>query len=292
MVKVQDMLEQTNGMTKTQSMIFSYMLNHPEAVCYNTLRDLANRIGVSEVSVLNVCRRLGCSGYAEMKQVFREYLSEHLREAFGRDYTLETVDENTCGDRRATLASMFDLEQSALKELFASVSEEQMFACAHRLMEAREVLLFGHDASKIMADYFAHRLNYLRINATSIKLGDSDTVQTSLASVGPKDVLVLFSFPPYYQPVSNVARYGDFCGAGVITITDSEKSPAVIKNACNFFCPTKAKFFFNSLTAPVSLINVLTSCIALEMGPSLDRILEEELRVSRFMNGELPEQNP
>jgi hypothetical protein len=36
---------------------------------------------------------------------------------------------------------------------------------------------------------------------------------------------------------------------------------------------------------------VLTSCIALEMGPALDRILDEELSVSRFMSGEIPEES-
>ena len=77
----------------------------------------------------------------------------------------------------------------------------------------------------------------------------------------------------------------------IITITDSSASPAVTDGPFNFICGTKTKFFFNSLTAPISLINVLTSCIALEMGPVLDRILDEELSVSRFMSGEIPEES-
>ena len=76
----------------------------------------------------------------------------------------------------------------------------------------------------------------------------------------------------------------------MVTLTDSADSPAATDGPFNFLCGTKTKFFFNSLTAPVSLINVLTSCIALEMGPSLNRILEEELNVSRFMSGEFPDE--
>ena len=142
-----------------------------------------------------------------------------------------------------------------------------------------------------MADYFAHRLNYLRIKAASVKLGDSDAVRTSLSMISEDDVIVLFFFPPYYQPVSNVARFAAYRGAKVVTLTDSADSPAATDGPFNFLCGTKTKFFFNSLTAPVSLINVLTSCIALEMGPSLNRILEEELSVSRFMSGEIPEES-
>ena len=290
MVTVQQMIGQSGSLTKTQTRIFEYMLNHPEAVCYDTLHDIAAHIGVTEVSVLRVCRKLGCSGYAEMKKVFRLYVSEQLKDSGGHSYTLETVDDSFRKDRGALLRSMFDAEQQGIHSMALQISEEQIFECAQMLMNAREVLLFGHDVSKVMADYFAHRLNYLRIKATSLKLGDSDTVQTSLAMVKEKDVIVLFSFPPYYQPVANVARYAVYRGAKVITITDRADSPAVMADTCNFICGTKTKFFFNSLTAPVSLINILTSCIALEMGPALDRILEEELSVSRFMSGEFPEE--
>ena len=53
----------------------------------------AERIGVTEVSVLKVCRKRGCSGYAEMKEVFRHYVGERLKDSFDRSYTLETVDD-------------------------------------------------------------------------------------------------------------------------------------------------------------------------------------------------------
>ena len=223
MPTVQQMIDLSDTLSKTQTRIFEYMLNHPEAVCYDTLRNTAERIGVTEVSVLKVCRKLGCSGYAEMKEVFQHYVGERLKDSFDRSYTLETVDDRSRSDRGALLRSMFEAEQQGITALAASIGEEQIFDCAQTLMNAREVLLFGHDVSKVMADYFAHRLNYLRIKASSLKLGDSDTVKTSLSMVNENDVIVLFSFPPYYEPVSNVARYAAYRGATIITITDSPR---------------------------------------------------------------------
>ena len=102
MPTVQQMIELSDTLTKTQTRIFEYMLNHPEAVCYDTLRNTAERIGVTEVSVLKVCRKLGCSGYAEMKEVFRHYVGERLKDSFDRSYTLETVDDRSRSDRGAT----------------------------------------------------------------------------------------------------------------------------------------------------------------------------------------------
>ena len=140
MPTVQQMIELSDTLTKTQTRIFEYMLNHPEAVCYDTLRNTAERIGVTEVSVLKVCRKLGCSGYAEMKEVFRHYVGERLKDSFDRSYTLETVDDRSRSDRGALLRSMFEAEQQGITALAASIGEEQIFDCAQTLMNAREVL--------------------------------------------------------------------------------------------------------------------------------------------------------
>lgn len=290
MPTVQEMLGQTASLTQTQRRIFEYMIGHPEAVCYETLKDISARIGAAEVSILNTCRKLGCTGYTDMKQEFRRYLGEHLKNTFNQNYTLETADEAFYQDRHTPVASMFETEQKIIASLAASVDTEQMERCAQLLMQAHEVLLYGHDVSKVLADYFAHRLNYLRIKASSFQLGDSSTVQTSLSMAGEQDVVVLFSFPPYYKPVSNAARYAEYRGATVIVITDSSDSPAITESTNNFICDTKTKFFFNTLIGPFSLINVLTSYIALKMGTELNEILEEELNASHFMSGEFEEE--
>ena len=86
MPTVQQMIELSDTLTKTQTRIFEYMLNHPEAVCYDTLRNTAERIGVTEFSLLKVCRKLGCSGYAEMKDVFRQAGREYGVEFLYRDF--------------------------------------------------------------------------------------------------------------------------------------------------------------------------------------------------------------
>ena len=54
MPNVQDMIAQRDELTKTQARIFDYMLDHPEAVCYDSLRSIAEHIGVTEVSVLKL----------------------------------------------------------------------------------------------------------------------------------------------------------------------------------------------------------------------------------------------
>lgn len=50
-----------------------------------------------------------------------------------------------------------------------------------------------------------------------------------------------------------------------------------------FLCRTGARYFFNSQVATVSFINILASCIAIEMGPLFDEILANEQDVNDFL---------
>ena len=290
MPTLDEMRLREHHLTRIQYRIFDSMLQRPEVVCYGTLREISKQLGAAEVTVLNMCRRLGCSGYSELQRAFRIYNGEQLKSRYHTDYTLETADLSSFRAGDSPIAAMFDREERYLSSLAETVSEKQIMDCARTLLNARTVLIYGHDASKVLADYLTHRLNYLRINASSFRLGDRGTVQTSLAMADHRDVVVLFSFPPYYKPVANVARYASYRGASVVAITDSEQAPIPAKSTHRFICTTKTKFFFNTLTAPFSLINVLTSYIALQMGSSLDAILEEELTASQFMGGEFEEE--
>jgi DNA-binding MurR/RpiR family transcriptional regulator len=171
-----------------------------------------------------------------------------------------------------------------LGDMVASHDAERMFACARGLLEADEVLVFAHDATKIFADYLCYRLNFLRVKASSVKLGDSDTVQTVLARLRKTDYVILLSFPPYYLPIYNVASFCRYRGTPILAITDSPESPAAAEDIDLFLCKTSARYFYNSQVATVSFINILTSCMAVEMGVRFDAILAEEQDVVDFMS--------
>ena len=290
MPTLQEICRQADSLTRIQRRIFERMLRHPEAVCYATLRDMAAQMGAAEVTILHMCRRLGCSGYSELQKAFRAVNAEKLRVAYPADYTLETAGPQRIGEGLTPMADLFRQEQACLGALASGVGEQQLTDCAQALRQARTVLVYGHDASKVLVDYLVHRLRYLRIRASGFPLGDSSTVQTSLAMADERDVVVLFSFPPYYQPVTNVARYAAYRGAQVIAVTDSAASPVTAVSHRHFLCDTRTRFFFNSLTAPISLINALTTAIALEMGDAIEQVVQEELDASRRMSGEFSEE--
>lgn len=277
---IDELNQKYDRLTNKQRTILDYMTANPEGVCYITLRDLSARVGASEVSILRLCRALGFNSYIELKEAFRKYTQSMLRPG-GEPIEPAVKSRETEGVMNILLN-----ERSNLENFCSNIDEDELCECARALINAHEVQVFGHDACKLLADYLTYRLNFFRIKAVSYKLGDSDSVQTALARLTKDDMVIFFSFPPYHLPIYNIARYVEYKGARLAAITDSSRSPATTEAGFNFFCKTSNQFFFNSMTVPMAFICILTSCIAVELGDKFDDIIEDELAVSRFINGE------
>lgn len=281
---LQNIRMRLDELTSKQRSIAEYILNAPEEVSYLSLKELSRRAEASEVSVLRLCKALGYDSFIALKEELREHTREALH-AFSPPPFLENTGERAAGEPSQMLQSICADDMHNLSDMIGGLDADRLFACARGLLNADEVLVFAHDGTKIFADYLCYRLNFLRIKASSVKLGDSDTVQTVLARLQKNDYVILLSFPPYHLPIFNIASYCHYRGTPILAITDSMDSPAAAKDSSVFLCKTAARYFYNSQVATASFINILTSCIAVVMGSRFDEILAEEQNVSDFMSG-------
>ena len=258
------------GLTSKQKSIAQYIMDNPDEASYLSLKDLSTRTGSSEVSVLRLCRAL----------------KQHTQGAF-RAATLSAPSlhpDNRIGTAEELLNKVCADEQNNLNATIAQLDAQMLVNCAHRLLESERVFVFAHDRSYVFADYLCYRLNFLRIQATAVQLGESNTVSTILAAMQDGDTAILFSFPPYYEPCANAASYCRYKNIPLIAVTDSMDSPAAAGADSVFLCRTGARYFYNSQVATLSFINILTSCIAIQMGSGFDEILANEQDVMDFLD--------
>lgn len=282
MKTLDDLFREKDALTAKQRSIIEFILSAPEDAAFLTLKELSRRAGASEVSILRLCKALGLESFVELKQVLREHNSEQLRRAAPPVF-LSNSEERDLSNPVDMLSAVCEDDIYNLRDMVNGLDREKLFSCVQGLMEAGEVAVFAHDASFLFADYLAYRLNFLRIKCTSFKIGDSDSVQSALARLGKKDYVILLSFPPYHQPISNLVNFCRYRGVQMMTITDSMDSPAAAPDGNVFLCRTAARYFYNSQSATVSFINILSSCIAYLLGPRFDEILDEEKEVGDFI---------
>lgn len=256
------------GMTKKQQSIYDYIMKNREEVCYLSLKELSEKTNASEVSVLNVCRLMGFSGFLELKIEFRKKRST-LKQ-------LEKIDVKTLTDENQLYDFVTSMEVANLQALFSENPKENLKRCAELILAAKKVVVLGHEVSALPAKYLAHRLNYLRIRAEAFQISEKKSVKIPLMKLKENDCAVFFSFPPYYMPIKKAVLSVKNQGGQVIVITNSMESPAAITGSTVLLCPTDTRYFFNSLTGPIALVGLITTYLAALLGEEIEEILKEE----------------
>lgn len=270
-------------LTKKQREVYDFMVNNYKKVSYMTLKELSKMAETSEVTVLKVCKKLGYGNYIGLKKAFQNFGNQNL--SFREIQQL--VDEGTHkskSQKEDLFRIICNYEQQKISDMINDIDVELISKCAKALLESKEVIVFGHNASKTLADYFTHRLNYLRVKAYSVKLGDDSILKSALARIDKQSFAVFFSFPPYHFPTVDLVKFIEMKGSRIITITHDMNSPAISDEGYNFIFNTQSLFFYNGLSIPMKFIELLASSMAIELGQQFEEIIKEELFISRFIN--------
>ena len=71
-------LEEINGkygqLSPVQKRIADYIFTYPEEVCFNSLKELSQALGVTEVTILRFVKKVGLTSFVEMKKKLKDYL--------------------------------------------------------------------------------------------------------------------------------------------------------------------------------------------------------------------------
>ena len=70
--------EKYGELSPVQKRIADYMYKYPDEACFYSLREMANALGVTEVTVLRFARKLGFDSYVDMKKDLRDHLQARL----------------------------------------------------------------------------------------------------------------------------------------------------------------------------------------------------------------------
>jgi DNA-binding MurR/RpiR family transcriptional regulator len=290
-VRIIDIMDSFNNidknyqkLTNKQREIADYMLAHPEDVCYISLKDLSKRTFTSELTILRTCKRLGFDSYIDIKNAFRVHTQKLMKNLPETNYFVQDIPLSKQGEKVDLLLQICQTESEKSNEFYNKINFEDMLKAAKQIVNANTVLICCHALSRVIADYLYNHLSHLGISCVFIYPENIDNVQTRLAKIQPGDHLIVISFPKYFTMVHNIAEYAECKGATVSAITDSLDSPAITDSSLNFICNTTTKLFYNSLALPIALVNLLASCIVMEMGPQYDKLISDTYEVIHFIN--------
>lgn len=264
------------GLSTTERKVADYLLAHPSDVIYLSITEMAANCGVSDATVVRLCKRLGMHGYQELKVSLAQDIVSPL------EYIHEAVSAvDSCGD---VLAKVFQTTAQALHYTARIVNRQQLELAVDALEKARRIVIFGLGNSAAVAKDMQHKL--LRLGMIATAYDDNHLQRIVCTCLDQGDVGVCISHSGSSRDVVDAARLARNNGATVISMTGVGRSP--LSETADIRLETASQetqyhiLALASRIAQYTLIDTIYTCLALrrfkgkgEYQQDIERALEE-----------------
>ena len=201
-------------LTETERKVADYVLANADKVQYMSIAELAQACSVADSSVFRFCRSLDMPGFTG----FRLELAKNLAVSGKRK-------SQDCDDSvRGRYMKTSQLVQQALDETFQLIDEDAVKQAVTMMEQADRVLVMGSGGGSITAEVFVHMFSGICNKCKSIS--DPHMQYMEVASMTPKDVLIVLTRTGATINGINLLRHARECGVPTVLVTRFPQSPA------------------------------------------------------------------
>ena len=258
-----DFLEEIRGkydtLSTVQKRIADYLFTYPEEVCFQSLKEVSESLGVTEVTILRFAKKVGAGSFVELKKRMKEYLQSRLdRESVsfrvvGRVGV--TLDESM--DKEYLYKRFVENELSVVKNTYSKNQLERILNAVSLIKQARTVYVVGNELGTAAAAYLTRRLLTIGVHAMDLSSVTRAIYNNYMAHTGAEDVVILFSTPGYAKYLVNTTKYLEKKNVPQIVITDKENAPVAASATEILVCDNHDLYFYNSVLGFFSISNAL-----------------------------------
>lgn len=217
-----------------------------------TGKSLADKVGVSEVTVGRLLRRLGCDGMKGLKLLLREH------------YSVTPASFVTNGEVPERLAGTHEAELQGLTSVFAQSQGENWDRIVTLLSAADTIYATGFQSVRGIVEDFTRRLALARRNVHYLSAHDGMLGEwlESEPESNSGTCLVLVDVVPYATESVRLARLAKSQGRAVIVVSDEychwsrEIADAAI------YAPSRTGLFLESTIGIVAVLSLMVDAAA------------------------------
>jgi DNA-binding MurR/RpiR family transcriptional regulator len=246
--------------------VAKYILDNYVEASFLTAAQLAERVQVSEPTVIRLAHNLGFRGYPELKDELQQEVQAQLT-------TVQRLrrSRKRMSDSSPAMQSLVG-EARNLDALIHSVEVGEIRRVVRHLVAADKVIVIGYKMSSVLAEYL-HTALKESVNNTVAVTDATGRFQEELVFAGPQSVVVGISFPRYTRAVVRDFKQARDRGVRTVAITDSELSPLVEHAEHKLLAPCQAVSYVDAFAAAIGLL----CAIATEVTVALEERLVDRL---------------
>lgn len=217
-----DELSQTSNFSNAEIPVVEYILKHPEEVLCLTLKDLAQKTFSSEATIIRTCKRIGLSGYYELKIS----LASELNSFLVKDGQIQIDAPIECNDKAPDIAKkLLKLSSHALTDTYQTMDIGKIKKAASMLFRSESVSLYARGESLIVAEDLHTKLLRIGIRSSLDSMNGLQTIRCR--GRFHKETAVVISHYADSRQVKYIVNELKQAGTPIILITGNPLSPII-----------------------------------------------------------------
>lgn len=252
----------------SQRTVADFVLSHYKDVPFLAVTALADKIGVSDTTVIHFCTRLGFSGYA----AFRKALSEQVQSEITL-YSKLNAQSEKLGQGGLLDQVLADEKQNLELTLNDPHNRQNMETLLGMIESAKTLYICGFRSASMQAEFLAQSLRMQNRQVVLLTPGNGDYTD-KLSCMTKDDLFLCFVFSRYSEGAIKslgwVHRESIPCAA----ITDERTSPAFGLADCALLCKMKSSSYQGSYVACSALCNAIITGTSLKRKKQTTQALE------------------
>ena len=269
--------EHLPGLTRSQQRIASYLLASYDEAAFLPASDLAQRLQVSEATLVRFAQAIGYDGFRELRRCLQGLFRDQATPASRLQHKLGEL----ASSQGHVLTKVLAMEVQYLTEASHSIEAADFDRAAEILLNGQKIFVFGSGPSAILADLA--ELRFRRLGIMTIAMTESGRhLLEKLQLLQPGDVALVTGFQYVRLELVTVLNHARAMGCRSVLLTDT-LGPALRSKADVILAARRGPVStFHSLTVPMAILNTLILAVAMarpaESLAALDRL--QELRAT------------
>ena len=223
---------------------------------------MAEKIGVSDTSVVRFVRKLGFKGYIDFRSAMKErILKKTKQERQGLSPMEKYAKSKELLKRDSLISDVSSYTLDNLEKSFFALDSSTLEQVVDILMKSDRKYIAGFRGTACCAQYMSSKLLFLTPNVMLITHADA-TAAERLIDITERDCLFLYSFPLHSEITKTLMDIARENKAKIILMTDSPTSPLANKADIVITARVDGLGFTNSYVAPLSLSELIILAVS------------------------------
>jgi len=266
-------------LTKSEKHIANYLRRNQEECAFLSAAELADRLGLSEATMVRFARTMGFSSYPAMRTVLQDAFRSRVTHSARLRSRLDDLREGGDLFEKVTVSEIDYLTQA-----LQTVDRDALHRAASYMLDRDHIFVFGTGPSVTLVHLLNLRLTRYGKQVIPLTIAGRETLEPLLLMTD-RDLLFAIGFFDINPTLQIVLDYAQEIRCPAILLTDTlgsvigEKAEVVLAAKRG---PVSA---FHSLVVPMTIINTLLLAIANKSKeaviPNLDKLDQLRERLQR-----------